>query len=92
MTPIERRSIDYSELEGAMAHLELTIRDTRRTLEALARGGVMREDMDLAGSSPGPGQSAPTGKHRLRVEERLRPSAPIVTMVVRRRCPTTATR
>ena len=38
MTPIERRSIDYGELEGAMQHLELVIRDTRRTLDALARG------------------------------------------------------
>jgi hypothetical protein len=38
ITLIERRSINYSELEGAMAHLELTIRDTRRTLDALARG------------------------------------------------------
>ena len=37
MTPVERRSINYSELEGAMAHLELTIRDTRLTLDALAR-------------------------------------------------------
>ena len=38
ITPIERRSINYSELEGAMAHLELTLRETRRSLEALARG------------------------------------------------------
>src|SRR6202044_3895671 len=38
ITPVERQSINYSELEGAMAHLELTIRDTRRTLDALARG------------------------------------------------------
>jgi hypothetical protein len=38
MTPIERRAIDYGELEGAMAHLELTIRDTRRTLDVLTRG------------------------------------------------------
>jgi len=37
ITPVERRSINYSELEGAMAHLELTIRDTRRKLDALAR-------------------------------------------------------
>jgi hypothetical protein len=37
MTPIERRSIDYGELEGAMVHLELAIRDTRRTLDMLAR-------------------------------------------------------
>jgi hypothetical protein len=27
--------------------------DTRRTLEVLARGGVTREDIDLAGSIPG---------------------------------------
>jgi hypothetical protein len=38
MTRIERRSINYSELVGAMAHLELTVRDTRRSLDALARG------------------------------------------------------
>jgi hypothetical protein len=38
MTPIERRSIGYSDLEGAMAHLEMAIRDTRRTLDALAQG------------------------------------------------------
>jgi hypothetical protein len=37
LTPIERRSIDYSELEGAITHLELKIRDTRRALDALAR-------------------------------------------------------
>jgi len=40
MTPIERRSIDYGELDGAMAHLEAAIRDTRRTLDSLARGEV----------------------------------------------------
>jgi hypothetical protein len=39
---IERRSIDYSELEGAMAHLELAIRDTRRRLDVLARRGRTR--------------------------------------------------
>jgi len=38
LTPIERRSINYNELEGAMANLELVIRDTRRALDALARG------------------------------------------------------
>jgi hypothetical protein len=46
MTPIERRTIDYGELEGAMVHLELAIRDTRRTLDALVRG-----DAVLASSS-----------------------------------------
>jgi hypothetical protein len=38
MTPIERRAINYSALEGAMAYLDLTLRETRRSLEALARG------------------------------------------------------
>jgi hypothetical protein len=38
MTPIERRSFNYCELEGAMAHLELTLRAARRSLDALARG------------------------------------------------------
>ena len=41
MTPLERRAIDYSELEQGMAHLEQVIRDTRRTLDALARGEVV---------------------------------------------------
>jgi hypothetical protein len=58
MTPIERRSIDYSELEGAMAHLELAIRDTRRRLDVLARAGVTQDHMDLAERGPGSGQAA----------------------------------
>jgi hypothetical protein len=38
LTPIERKAIDYSELEHWMAHADQVIRDTRRTLDALARG------------------------------------------------------
>jgi len=38
LTPIERRAIDYSELEQWMAQAEQAIRSTRRTLDALARG------------------------------------------------------
>jgi hypothetical protein len=38
LTPIERRAIDYSELEHWMAHADEVIRDTRRTLDVLARG------------------------------------------------------
>jgi hypothetical protein len=38
LTPIERRAIDYSELEHWMAHADQVIRDTRRRLDALARG------------------------------------------------------
>jgi hypothetical protein len=47
MTPIERQSINYSELEGAMAHLEQTVRNTRRSLDALAR----REPVSASSSS-----------------------------------------
>jgi len=54
MTPIERRTIDYSELEGAMAHLEMTIRDTRRALDGYAR-------QISAPSSPDPGNSGDDG-------------------------------
>lgn len=37
-TPIERRGLDYTELNYWMAHAEQVIRNTRRTLDALARG------------------------------------------------------
>jgi hypothetical protein len=40
LTPIERKAIDYSELEHWMAHADLVIRDTRRALDALARRDV----------------------------------------------------
>jgi len=56
MTTIERRSTNYSELEGAMAHLELTVRDTRRSLDALARG-----DPVSAASSSDPGAGVDEG-------------------------------
>jgi hypothetical protein len=38
LTPIERKAIDYSDLEHWMAHADQVIRDTRRALDALARG------------------------------------------------------
>ena len=37
-TPIERKAIDYSDLEHWMAHADQVIRDTCRTLDELARG------------------------------------------------------
>ena len=40
-TPFERKAIDYSELEYWMANAERVIRDTRRTLDALARGEMV---------------------------------------------------
>jgi hypothetical protein len=46
MTLIERRMIDYGELEGAIVHLELAIRDTRRTLDALAHGTAISPEKD----------------------------------------------
>jgi hypothetical protein len=38
LTPLEKRAIDYSDLEHWMAHAAQTIRNTRRTLDALTRG------------------------------------------------------
>ena len=35
LTPIERRAIDYSDLEHWMSHADQVIRDTRRSLAAL---------------------------------------------------------
>ena len=37
LTPIERRAFDYSDLEHWMAQLDQTVRQTRRTLQTLAR-------------------------------------------------------
>jgi hypothetical protein len=52
LTPIERKAIDYSDLEHWMAHADQVIRDTRRTLDSLARG---------EGTSASPrSQAAPT--------------------------------
>jgi hypothetical protein len=38
LTPIERKAIDYSDLEHWMAHADQVIRNTRWALDALARG------------------------------------------------------
>ena len=37
LTPIERRSFDYSDLEHCMAQLDLVLRQTRRSLDGLSR-------------------------------------------------------
>jgi hypothetical protein len=39
LTPIERRDFDYGTLEHCLAHLDLVLRQTRRSLDALARAG-----------------------------------------------------
>jgi hypothetical protein len=59
MTPLERRAIDYSELEQGMAHLEQVIRDTRRTLDTLARGEVAAETVFSQDVAQARGQAAP---------------------------------
>jgi hypothetical protein len=40
LTPIDRKAIDYSDLTHWMAHADRVIRNTRRTLDAMIRGGV----------------------------------------------------
>jgi hypothetical protein len=54
LTPIERKAIDYSDLEHWMAHADQVIRDTRRTLDTLARGAA-------------PGRQAADGESRVEV-------------------------
>jgi hypothetical protein len=58
MTPLERRAIDYSELEQGMAHLEQVIRDTCRTLYALARGDVVAGTVLSQDVAQAPGHAA----------------------------------
>jgi hypothetical protein len=59
MTPLERRAIDYSELEQGMAHLEQVIRDTRRTLDVLAKGEVAVGTVFSQDVAPARGRSSP---------------------------------
>lgn len=58
MTPLERRAIDYSELEQGMAHLEQMIRDTRRTLDVLAKGEVAAGTVFSQNVAPARGHSS----------------------------------
>ena len=55
LAPVERRSFDYSDLEHCMAQLDQVIRQTRRSLDALARVAPAR-----AGSIPTPGDGEAT--------------------------------
>jgi hypothetical protein len=59
MTPIERRAIDYSELGKGIAHLEKVIRDTRRTLDVLAKGEVAAGTVFSQDVAPARGHSSP---------------------------------
>ncbi len=46
LSPIERKAIDYSDLEHWMAHADRVIRDTSRTLDRLAHGDAPVVDAD----------------------------------------------
>jgi len=60
LTPIDRRAIDYSDLELWMAQAEQAIRSTRRILDALARGeGASTSPVEQAGSERTGGAGAP---------------------------------
>jgi hypothetical protein len=37
LSPIEQRAFDYSDLEQSMAQLDVVLRETRRSLDALTR-------------------------------------------------------
>ena len=56
LTPIERQALDYSDLEHWMAHLDQTIRQTRRVLQALAAPSI-----GTAAPAPQAGVTMPAG-------------------------------
>jgi hypothetical protein len=51
LTPIERRAFDYSELERCMALLDLSIGQTKRALDIVARGRESQIEAVLAQSA-----------------------------------------
>ena len=59
MTPLEKRAIDYRELGQGMAHLEQVIRDTRRTLDVLAKGEVAAGTVFSQDVAPAHGHASP---------------------------------
>ena len=60
--PIERRSLDYSDLEHWMAHSDQVVRTTRRALEQLAQGSRTAPDRPAqAGSQKPPDVLADAG-------------------------------
>jgi hypothetical protein len=50
LTPIERRSFDYTALEAATVHLDAVVRRTRRTLRPLGEGGSATASTPQGGS------------------------------------------
>jgi hypothetical protein len=72
LTPVERRRFDYSDLEHWMAHLDQTIRQTRRGLRTWAIPVVEPEPQDPHGGSglsaanrSGPGPEADLMEHNV---------------------------
>jgi hypothetical protein len=50
LSPLERRTFDYGDLDAALAELDETVRRTRRTLDMLARANPMQP-----AAAPAPG-------------------------------------
>ena len=59
LTPVERRAFDYSDLEHWMAHLDQTIRQTRRALQTLASPVIGPAPTDLQNGMAMPAADAP---------------------------------
>ena len=54
LTPLERREFEYGDLEHWMAHLAQVLRQTRRSLDALARGQNDQNVVQIAPPKRGP--------------------------------------
>ena len=61
LAPVERRSFDYSDLEHCMAQLDLVLRQTRRSLDALTRGAPAAAGWPEVPNSP-PGMPSETDR------------------------------
>jgi hypothetical protein len=59
LTPVERRAFDYSDLDHCMAHLDQTIRQTRRALQTLASLAIEPAPTDPQNGEAIPAVGAP---------------------------------
>ena len=59
---IERRAFDYTDLEAAMTHLDQVLRQTQRSLTALAGRGGRPGAAPAGGGSRGPEPAAEGGQ------------------------------
>jgi len=70
LTPVERRAFDYSDLEAAMTHLDQVLRQTQRSLTAMAGRGRQPGVVPAGGGSRGP-ETAAEGAQRPQPEARF---------------------